>query len=58
MILRCLSVSQEVDLITKFLPMLMAFVVDDYTFTVDQKLPSEEKGPASYPSAIPEMFPK
>ncbi|XP_026542436.1 negative elongation factor B [Notechis scutatus] len=48
----------EVDLITKFLPMLMAFVVDDYTFTVDQKLPSEEKGPASYPSAIPEAFPK
>ncbi|KAG8141744.1 putative Cofactor of BRCA1 isoform 1 protein [Naja naja] len=47
-----------VDLITKFLPMLMAFVVDDYTFTVDQKLPSEEKGPASYPSAIPEAFPK
>ncbi|XP_034281205.1 negative elongation factor B [Pantherophis guttatus] len=48
----------EVDLITKFLPMLMAFVVDDYTFTVDQKLPAEEKAPASYPSAIPEMFPK
>ncbi|KAL7980962.1 hypothetical protein Chor_002116 [Crotalus horridus] len=49
---------REVDLITKFLPMLMAFVVDDYTFTVDQKLPSEEKGPASYPSTIPELFPK
>ncbi|XP_053138615.1 negative elongation factor B isoform X2 [Hemicordylus capensis] len=48
----------EVDLITKFLPVLMSFVVDDYTFTVDQKLPSEDKGPAPYPSAIPEMFPK
>ncbi|XP_042335584.1 negative elongation factor B [Sceloporus undulatus] len=48
----------EVDLITKFLPLLMSFVVDDYTFTVDQKLPSEEKGPVPYPTAIPEIFPK
>ncbi|XP_044295716.1 negative elongation factor B [Varanus komodoensis] len=48
----------EVDLITKFLPMLMSFVVDDHTYTVDQKLPSEDKGPAPYPAAIPETFPK
>ncbi|KAL8174407.1 UNVERIFIED_CONTAM: hypothetical protein K2H54_043988 [Gekko kuhli] len=48
----------EVDLITKFLPTLMSFGVDDYTFTVDQKLPSEDKGTPPYPSAIPEMFPK
>ncbi|XP_072840699.2 negative elongation factor B [Pogona vitticeps] len=48
----------EVDLITRFLPLLMSFVVDDYTFTVDQKLPSEDKGPAPYPSTVPEMFPK
>ncbi|KAF1460730.1 Negative elongation factor B, partial [Pygoscelis antarcticus] len=46
----------EAELITKFLPMLMSFVVDDYTFNVDQKLPSEEKGPVPYPSTIPEAF--
>ncbi|XP_072739216.1 negative elongation factor B isoform X2 [Ciconia boyciana] len=48
----------EAELITKFLPMLMSFVVDDYTFNVDQKLPSEEKGPIPYPSTIPEAFTK
>ncbi|EMP28403.1 Negative elongation factor B, partial [Chelonia mydas] len=48
----------EHELITKFLPMLMSFVVDDYTFNVDQKLPSEEKGPIPYPSTIPEAFTK
>ncbi|NXG91625.1 NELFB factor, partial [Stercorarius parasiticus] len=48
----------EVELITKFLPMLMSFVVDDHTFNVDQKLPSEEKGPIPYPSTIPEAFTK
>ncbi|NXK11092.1 NELFB factor, partial [Herpetotheres cachinnans] len=48
----------EAELITKFLPMLMAFVVDDHTFNVDQKLPSEEKGPIPYPSTIPEAFTK
>lgn len=50
--------SKEVELITKFLPMLMSFVVDDHTFNVDQKLPSEEKGPIPYPSTIPEAFTK
>ncbi|XP_034996904.2 negative elongation factor B-like [Zootoca vivipara] len=48
----------EVDLITKFLPLLMTFVVDDYTFTVDQKLPLEGKGPAPYPTTIPDILPK
>ncbi|NXL65561.1 NELFB factor, partial [Chordeiles acutipennis] len=48
----------EAELITKFLPMLMSFVVDDHTFNVDQKLPSEEKGPVPYPSTIPEAFTK
>ncbi|NWH37724.1 NELFB factor, partial [Chloropsis hardwickii] len=46
----------EAELITRFLPLLMSFVVDDHTFTVDQKLPSEEKGPIPYPSTIPEAF--
>lgn len=50
--------SKEVELITRFLPMLMSFVVDDQTFNVDQKLPSEEKGPIPYPSTIPEAFTK
>ncbi|KFQ22431.1 PREDICTED: negative elongation factor B, partial [Merops nubicus] len=48
----------EVELITRFLPLLMSFVVDDHTFNVDQKLPSEEKGPVPYPSTIPEAFTK
>ncbi|XP_025066994.1 negative elongation factor B isoform X2 [Alligator sinensis] len=48
----------EPELITKFLPMLMSFVVEDHTFAVDQKLPSEEKGPIPYPSSIPEAFTK
>lgn len=52
------NLSKEVELITKFLPMLMSFVVDDHTFNVDQKLPSEEKGPIPYPSTIPEAFTK
>lgn len=38
--------------------MLMSFVVDDHTYNVDQKLPSEEKGPIPYPSTIPEAFTK
>ncbi|XP_014385174.1 PREDICTED: negative elongation factor B [Myotis brandtii] len=46
----------EVELITKFLPTLMSFVVDDYAFNVDQKLPAEERAPAAYPSALPESF--
>ncbi|OXB80673.1 UNVERIFIED_CONTAM: hypothetical protein H355_005602 [Colinus virginianus] len=52
------TLPREAELITKFLPMLMSFVVDDHTFNVDQKLPSEEKGPIPYPSTIPEAFTK
>ncbi|XP_011723198.2 negative elongation factor B [Macaca nemestrina] len=48
----------EVELITRFLPMLMSFLVDDYTFNVDQKLPAEEKAPVSYPNTLPESFTK
>ncbi|NXT29876.1 NELFB factor, partial [Syrrhaptes paradoxus] len=48
----------EAELITKFLPMLMSFVVDDHTFSVDQKLPTDEKGQIPYPSTIPEAFTK
>ncbi|KAB0390892.1 hypothetical protein E2I00_003334, partial [Balaenoptera physalus] len=36
---------REVELVTRFLPTLMSFVVDDHTFNVDQKLPGEEKAP-------------
>ncbi|EPQ17428.1 Negative elongation factor B [Myotis brandtii] len=46
----------EVELITKFLPTLMSFMVDDFAFNVDQKLPAEERAPAAYPSALPESF--
>ncbi|KAF4801654.1 Negative elongation factor B [Turdus rufiventris] len=52
------TLPREAELITRFLPLLMSFVVDDHTFTVDQKLPSEEKGPIPYPSTIPEAFTK
>ncbi|XP_025779796.1 negative elongation factor B [Puma concolor] len=48
----------EVELITRFLPMLMSFVVDDHTFNVDQKLPAEEKAPVTYPNTLPESFTK
>lgn len=49
---------QEVELITRFLPMLMSFVVDDHTFNLDQKLPMDEKAPATYPSVLPQAFTK
>uniref|UniRef100_A0A7N5P3X8 Negative elongation factor complex member B n=1 Tax=Ailuropoda melanoleuca TaxID=9646 RepID=A0A7N5P3X8_AILME len=48
----------EVELITRFLPTLMSFVVDDHTFNVDQKLPAEEKAPVTYPNTLPESFTK
>lgn len=38
--------------------MLMSFVVDDHTFSVDQKLLAEEKAPATYPNTLPESFTK
>ncbi|XP_042193716.1 negative elongation factor B isoform X2 [Callorhinchus milii] len=46
----------EIELTTRFLPNLMAFVVDDHTFNVDQKLPSEEKVALVYPTTLPESF--
>ncbi|XP_067825577.1 negative elongation factor B [Heptranchias perlo] len=46
----------EIELITKFLPNLMAFVVDDHSFNVDQKLPTEEKAANLYPTNLPESF--
>lgn len=46
------------ELITRFLPTLMSFVVDDHTFNVDQKLPAEEKAPVTYPNTLPESFTK
>jgi len=52
------KISKEVELITRFLPMLMSFVVDDHTFNVDQKLPAEEKAPVTYPNTLPESFTK
>uniref|UniRef100_A0A8P0SNC6 Negative elongation factor complex member B n=1 Tax=Canis lupus familiaris TaxID=9615 RepID=A0A8P0SNC6_CANLF len=52
------TLPREVELITRFLPMLMSFVVDDHTFNVDQKLPAEEKAPVTYPNTLPESFTK
>lgn len=46
----------EPELITRFLPLLQSFVVDDYTYNVDQKLPAEEKSVGTYPSTVPETF--
>lgn len=43
-------------MVTRFLPAMMSVVVDDHTFTVEQKLPSEEKGSLSYPGALPDAF--
>ncbi|MGH0177984.1 UNVERIFIED_CONTAM: hypothetical protein FKN15_076429 [Acipenser sinensis] len=49
----------ELDLVTKFLPSMLALVVDDFTFNVDQKLPPmEDKVPVTYPSSLPESFTK
>ncbi|EPY86082.1 negative elongation factor B isoform 1 [Camelus ferus] len=52
------TLPREVELITRFLPTLMSFVVDDHTFNVDQKLPAEEKAPVTYPNTLPESFTK
>lgn len=38
--------------------MLMALVVDDHTFNVDQKLPAEDRAPVTYPNMLPETFTK
>lgn len=49
---------QEVEVVTRFLPAMLSVVVDDYTFTVEQKLPSEEKTSLTYPTTLPENFNK
>ncbi|KAG8447461.1 hypothetical protein GDO86_014812 [Hymenochirus boettgeri] len=46
------------DVITKFLPTLIGLVVDDYTFNVENKLPTEEKVPVVYPNTLPDIFTK
>ncbi|XP_076126586.1 negative elongation factor B [Alosa pseudoharengus] len=48
----------ELEVVTRFLPAMMSIVVDDYTFTVEQKLPSEEKTSITYPTALPDTFTK
>ncbi|TRY93158.1 hypothetical protein DNTS_012850 [Danionella cerebrum] len=46
----------DLEVVTRFLPTMMSIVVDDYTFTVEQKLPSEEKSSSTYPSSLPDTF--
>uniref|UniRef100_A0A3Q1GIH7 Negative elongation factor complex member B n=1 Tax=Acanthochromis polyacanthus TaxID=80966 RepID=A0A3Q1GIH7_9TELE len=46
----------DLEVVTRFLPAMMSVVVDDHTFTVEQKLPSEEKSSVSYPTTLPEAF--
>lgn len=46
----------DLEVVTRFLPAMMSVVVDDHTFTVEQKLPSEEKSSLSYPTTLPESF--
>ncbi|XP_072285861.1 negative elongation factor B [Pyxicephalus adspersus] len=46
----------EAEVITKFLPLLMSLVVDDHTFNVEHKLPTEEKVPVTYPNTLPDVF--
>ncbi|KAF3851713.1 hypothetical protein F7725_013485 [Dissostichus mawsoni] len=46
----------DVEVVTRFLPAMMSVVVDDHTFTVDQKLPGEEKSSPPYPTTLPDAF--
>ncbi|XP_030579671.1 negative elongation factor B isoform X2 [Archocentrus centrarchus] len=46
----------DLEVVTRFLPAMMSVVVDDHTFTVEQKLPSEEKSSMSYPTTLPDSF--
>uniref|UniRef100_A0A8C7IZQ4 Negative elongation factor complex member B n=1 Tax=Oncorhynchus kisutch TaxID=8019 RepID=A0A8C7IZQ4_ONCKI len=48
----------ELEVVTRFLPAMLSVLVDDYTFTVEQKLPCEEKTSLSYPTALPDNFNK
>uniref|UniRef100_A0A8C7XDN9 Negative elongation factor complex member B n=1 Tax=Oryzias sinensis TaxID=183150 RepID=A0A8C7XDN9_9TELE len=45
-----------VEVVTRFLPAMMSVVVDDHTFTVEQKLPNEEKSSLTYPTGLPDAF--
>ncbi|XP_054592711.1 negative elongation factor B isoform X2 [Nothobranchius furzeri] len=47
---------KDLEVVTRFLPAMMTVVVDDHTFIVEQKLPSEEKTSLSYPAAVPDVF--
>ncbi|KAJ3604305.1 hypothetical protein NHX12_029046 [Muraenolepis orangiensis] len=44
------------EVVTRFLPAMMSVVVDDHTFTVEQRLPGEEKISQTYPTALPDSF--
>lgn len=46
----------DLEVVTRFLPAMMSVVVDDHIHVVEQKLPSEEKSSASYPTALPDAF--
>ncbi|CAL8248423.1 unnamed protein product [Merluccius merluccius] len=46
------------EVVTRFLPAMMSVVVDDHTFTVEQRLPSEEKNSPTYPTSLPDSFTK
>ncbi|XP_034398053.1 negative elongation factor B [Cyclopterus lumpus] len=46
----------DLEVVTRFLPTMMSVVVDDHTFTVEQKLPSEEKSSLPYPTTLPDAF--
>nr|XP_015222018.1 PREDICTED: negative elongation factor B [Lepisosteus oculatus] len=48
----------DLEVVTRFLPAMMSVVVDDYTFTVEQRLPTEEKSSLTYPTALPEAYTK
>ena len=47
---------QDKEVVTCFLPAMMSVVVDDNIFTVEQKLPSEEKSSQGYPTLLPDAF--
>ncbi|TNM90182.1 hypothetical protein fugu_004416 [Takifugu bimaculatus] len=46
----------DLEVVTRFLPAMMSVVVDDNIFTVEQKLPSEEKSSQVYPTLLPDAF--
>uniref|UniRef100_A0A3P8WLU2 Negative elongation factor complex member B n=1 Tax=Cynoglossus semilaevis TaxID=244447 RepID=A0A3P8WLU2_CYNSE len=46
----------DLDVVTRFLPAMMSVVVDDHTFSFEQKLPSEEKSSLLYPTTLPDAF--